>query len=59
MEKGVEPQNFKKTVSILDENKPLKPLVNYFNPNDIILIAGKGHVKRIKVINEVRHISTI
>ncbi len=43
MEKGVEPQNFKKTVSILDRKQAIKTACQLANPNDIILIAGKGH----------------
>jgi UDP-N-acetylmuramoyl-L-alanyl-D-glutamate--2,6-diaminopimelate ligase len=43
MEKGVEPQNFKKTLSILDRKQAIKTACQIANPNDIILIAGKGH----------------
>lgn len=43
MEKGVEPQNFKKTLSILDRKQAIKTACQLANPNDIILIAGKGH----------------
>ena len=43
MEKGVEPQDFKKTVSILDRKQAIKTACQLANPNDIILIAGKGH----------------
>lgn len=43
MGKGVEPQNFKKTVSILDRKQAIKTACQLANPNDIILIAGKGH----------------
>ena len=43
MEKGVEPQNFKKTVSITDRKQAIKTACQLAQPNDIILIAGKGH----------------
>ena len=53
MEKGVEPQNFKKTVSILDRKQAIKTACQLANPNDIILIAGKGH-ETYQEINGVR-----
>ena len=43
IEKGVEPQNFKKTLSIADRRQAIKTACQLANPNDIILIAGKGH----------------
>lgn len=43
IEKGVEPQNFKKTISILDRAQAIKTACQMAGPNDIILIAGKGH----------------
>jgi UDP-N-acetylmuramoyl-L-alanyl-D-glutamate--2,6-diaminopimelate ligase len=43
MEKGVEPQNFKKTVSITDRKQAIKTACQMAGPKDIILIAGKGH----------------
>jgi len=54
MEKGVEPQNFKKTISILDRKQAIKTACQLANPNDIILIAGKGH-ETYQEINGVRH----
>ncbi len=54
MEKGVEPQNFKKTVSILDRKQAIKTACQLANPNDIILIAGKGH-ETYQEINGVRN----
>ena len=43
MEKGVEPQNYKKTLSIVDREQAIKTACQLAQPNDIILIAGKGH----------------
>lgn len=43
IEKGVEPQNYKKTVSITDRKQAIKTACQMAQPNDIILIAGKGH----------------
>lgn len=43
IEKGVEPQNFKKILSISDRKQAIKTACQMANPNDIILIAGKGH----------------
>ena len=43
MEKGVAPQNFKKTVSIVDRKQAIKTACQLAGPNDIILVAGKGH----------------
>lgn len=54
MEKGVEPQNFKKTISILDRKQAIKTACQLANPHDIILIAGKGH-ETYQEINGVRH----
>jgi UDP-N-acetylmuramoyl-L-alanyl-D-glutamate--2,6-diaminopimelate ligase len=41
MELGVEAQNHKKVLAITDRRQAIKQLVN--KPNDIIIIAGKGH----------------
>ena len=43
IEKGVEPQNFKKTLTISDRAQAIKTACQMAQPNDIILIAGKGH----------------
>jgi UDP-N-acetylmuramoyl-L-alanyl-D-glutamate--2,6-diaminopimelate ligase len=43
MEKGVAPQNFKKTLSITDRKQAIKAACQMAQPKDIILIAGKGH----------------
>ncbi|NJX16184.1 UDP-N-acetylmuramoyl-L-alanyl-D-glutamate--2,6-diaminopimelate ligase [Tamlana crocina] len=43
IEAGVEPQNFKKTLTIEDRKQAIKTACQMAQPNDIILIAGKGH----------------
>ncbi len=43
MESGIEPQNFKKSISITDRKQAIKTACQLAQPNDIILIAGKGH----------------
>ncbi|MFP2997393.1 UDP-N-acetylmuramoyl-L-alanyl-D-glutamate--2,6-diaminopimelate ligase [Spongiivirga sp. MCCC 1A20706] len=43
MESGVEPQNYKKTISITDRKQAIKTAIQLARANDIILIAGKGH----------------
>lgn len=43
IEKGVEPLNFKKIMSIVDRKQAIKIACQLAQPNDIILIAGKGH----------------
>ena len=52
IEKGVEPQNFKKTVSIVDRKQAIKTACQLAQPNDIILIAGKGHETYQEINNE-------
>lgn len=43
IESGVEPQHFKKTLSIADRKQAIKTACSIAIENDIILIAGKGH----------------
>ena len=43
MEAGVEPQNFKKTISIVDRKQAIKTASKLAEKGDIVLIAGKGH----------------
>ncbi len=43
MELGVEAQNFKKFISIPNRNQAIKTACQFAEPNDIILVAGKGH----------------
>jgi len=43
MERGVEPQNTKKVLSIENREQAIKTACQLANAQDIILIAGKGH----------------
>jgi UDP-N-acetylmuramoyl-L-alanyl-D-glutamate--2,6-diaminopimelate ligase len=43
MQKGVSLTNQKKTLTILDRKEAIKIACTLANPNDIILVAGKGH----------------
>ena len=43
VETGVEPQNFKKIMSITNRRQAIKTACQLAKKNDIILIAGKGH----------------
>ena len=54
MEEGVAPQNFKKSLSITDRKQAIKTACQLAQPNDIILIAGKGH-ETYQEIQGIRH----
>ena len=54
IEKGVEPQDYKKTISITDRRQAIKTACQLAERNDIILIAGKGH-ETYQEINGVRN----
>ncbi len=43
IEKGVEPQDYKKTLSVTDRKQAIKTACQLADKDDIILIAGKGH----------------
>ncbi len=53
VEAGVEPQNFKKVMSVTNRLQAIKTACQLANKNDIILIAGKGH-ETYQEINGVR-----
>ncbi|MGE6355752.1 UDP-N-acetylmuramoyl-L-alanyl-D-glutamate--2,6-diaminopimelate ligase [Flavobacterium sp. NPDC079362] len=54
MEKGVEAHNYKKLLRITDRKQAIKTACQLAQPNDIVLIAGKGH-ETYQEINGVRH----
>lgn len=54
MEHGVAPQNYKRILSITDRKQAIKTACQLAQPNDIILIAGKGH-ETYQEINGIRH----
>ncbi|MEN8816714.1 MAG: UDP-N-acetylmuramoyl-L-alanyl-D-glutamate--2,6-diaminopimelate ligase [Nonlabens sp.] len=53
MEAGVQPQDYKKTITIIDRRQAIKAAAKIADKNDIILIAGKGH-ETYQEINGVR-----
>jgi UDP-N-acetylmuramoyl-L-alanyl-D-glutamate--2,6-diaminopimelate ligase len=53
MEVGVAPENYKKTLSILDRRQAIKTACKFSETGDIILIAGKGH-ENYQEINGIR-----
>ena len=54
MESGVAALNYKRILSITDRKQAIKTACQLAQPNDIILIAGKGH-ETYQEINGVRH----
>jgi UDP-N-acetylmuramoyl-L-alanyl-D-glutamate--2,6-diaminopimelate ligase len=54
MQKGVEPSDYKKVMSIVDRAEAIKTAVIMSQPRDIILIAGKGH-ETYQEINGIKH----
>lgn len=54
MELGIAPQNYKKSLSITDRKQAIKTACQLVQPNDIILIAGKGH-ETYQEVQGVRH----
>lgn len=54
MEKGVSPENYKKTLSVLNRRQAIKTACKMANPQDIVVVAGKGH-ETYQEINGERH----
>ncbi|GAB5399139.1 MAG: UDP-N-acetylmuramoyl-L-alanyl-D-glutamate--2,6-diaminopimelate ligase [Aureisphaera sp.] len=54
MEAGVPPENYKKTLSIVDRKQAIKTACQMAEEGDIILVAGKGH-ETYQEINGVRN----
>lgn len=55
IEKGVSPENYKKTLAILDRRQAIKTAHRLASPGDIILIAGKGHETYQEVVGQKHH----
>jgi UDP-N-acetylmuramoyl-L-alanyl-D-glutamate--2,6-diaminopimelate ligase len=53
IEQGVTPENYSKTLSILDREQAIKTAGKLANKGDILLIAGKGH-ESYQEVNGVR-----
>ena len=59
MEVGVKPQFYNRTLKITDRKEAIKTALKMAKPNDIVLIAGKGH-ETYQEINGVRtHFSDV
>ncbi len=54
VEAGVEPQNYKKITSVVSRKQAIRTACQMAQPNDIILIAGKGH-ETYQEVNGKRH----
>lgn len=54
MEAGLDADELKKTLVIQDRTQAIKTAVRLAGPNDVILVAGKGHEK-YQDINGVKH----
>lgn len=54
MKTGVQPQHFKKVLSVTDRREALRVACSLATPGDIILVAGKGHEK-YQDIKGVKH----
>jgi len=52
MKKGIEHIHFKKAISITDRKEAIKTACLLAKPNDIILVAGKGHEKYQEIKGE-------
>lgn len=54
MKKGVGPTDYKKTVTLVDREEAIKTACLLANPQDIILVAGKGH-ETYQEIKGIKH----
>jgi UDP-N-acetylmuramoyl-L-alanyl-D-glutamate--2,6-diaminopimelate ligase len=52
MKEGVEPVDYKKTNTILDRAEAIRMACSLAQPDDIVLIAGKGHEKYQEIRGE-------
>jgi len=55
IEAGIEPQNLRKSISILDREQAIKTAAKLAKKGDIILIAGKGHETYQEIQGVKRH----
>lgn len=59
MEKGVSPENYKKTLTIIDRKQAIKTACKLAQPKDILLIAGKGHENYQEISGQRFHFDDI
>jgi UDP-N-acetylmuramoyl-L-alanyl-D-glutamate--2,6-diaminopimelate ligase len=55
MEAGIEKQHSQKTIAIVDRRQAIKTACQFAQPNDIILIAGKGHENYQEIMGVKHH----
>jgi len=55
MEAGVAPENYKKTITVLNRKQAIKTACKFSEAGDIILIAGKGHENYQEINGERTH----
>lgn len=55
MEAGVSPENYKKTLTIVDRKQAIKTACKFSESGDILLIAGKGHENYQEINGERFH----
>ncbi len=55
MEAGVAPENYKKTITVLNRKQAIKTACKFSAAGDIILIAGKGHENYQEINGERTH----
>ena len=55
MEAGVAPENYKKTITVLNRKQAIKTACKFSEAGDIILIAGKGHENYQDINGERTH----
>lgn len=53
MEEGIAPENYRKTLTVIDRKQAIRTACKLSEPGDIVLIAGKGH-ETYQEVNGVR-----
>jgi len=52
IEKGIQPQNFSKYISIVDRKEAIKTAIKFAETKDIVLVAGRGHENYQEIYGE-------
>lgn len=59
MEQGIAPENYRKTLTVLDRKQAIRTACKLSEPGDIVLIAGKGHETYQEVNGLKSHFSDV